>query len=231
MINKQNCIDAAVRYAMRKHGRYVEPGDLNAVAWEYFLTHPARCDEWETMVEEDKKRLALWQINRELNRVLDRYSRKEKAARSGYLSEDEAYFASPKLTELLPFVVLGELDQPVLEIPEIRTGKDPAHGGDWLADLLDVQAAWSKADLTANERAVVLAVYRDNLSLAETAETLELSPSAVFRAQKRALARLSGYLGGREEKGCPYDCECHEGRLRVRPGARGADDGLWQMLG
>lgn len=232
MIDTQKCIDTAVRYAMRKYGRFVESADLDSVCWEYFTKHSSRMFEWECLADEGKERLALWQINRELNRALDNYCRREKAEKSRYEKDDEVFYSLKAIGEMLPFVLSGDNRPPIGEAPEVRTKRDPAFRGDWFAGFMDVDGAWYTTPLTVTERDVLVRLYLDGEGQAGVAESLGLTQQAIGKAHKRALGKLLEALGGPHPGlGCPYDCECHEGRLRARPWAHKNDDGMWQMLG
>lgn len=200
---------------IRKYNKEIPESDLEQIAWVYILGHEKKIAELEEMEEVD---LAQWRLHRELNRVMLTEVKRERAARGGYLTEDEVYYSPRQIADLLPFVLKGEQAQPVKDRPEISAGKDPAHGGDWLASWLDVQRAWQEAKLTDNERSILWCLYAEGTSQEVTGQFLELSQGAVSKAHNRALRKLSDALGGPKDRGCPYDCECHEEKLRRRPG-------------
>lgn len=107
---------------------------------------------------------------------------------------------------------------------------DPAEGGSWLASFIDVKRAWESAPLSATERRVLFALHRYGWTQAAVADELMMTQQSVSQMARRGLERLSDELGGAKPLGCPYDCECHEGKLRRRPGAHGFDNGVNQMF-
>jgi len=64
---------------------------------------------------EDRRRHNEQRIAWQMKRVAERYARKEKAAKSGYQTNDEAYYESGTLGQLLPFVIASIIDGTVLE--------------------------------------------------------------------------------------------------------------------
>lgn len=214
MIDFDECVQVAARYAVRKFAAYIDYEDMISIGWVYLLEHEAKVIKWREMEEEHYAR---WQLNRELNGVMDRYSRKERAAKLGYEVGDEAFYNKALISKLLPFVLNGDQVQPVIEKPEISSGRDPSEGGDWLVSWIDVDQAWSKAPLTATERELIVLTYLEGAPQDVIGEALGLSQSGVSRGHQRALKKLSDALGGSRSTGCPFDCQCHEGKLRVRP--------------
>ncbi len=88
-----------------------------------------------------------------MKRAGERYARKEKAAKSGYQTNDEVYYQSATLGQLLPFVIASVIDGTVLEQAQemIRDGQpkgssSPAEGGNLLANLIDIKKGFLKLD-------------------------------------------------------------------------------------
>lgn len=76
-------------------------------------------------------------------------------------------------------------EQPWAEIPETADVADPMSHSDLRMSLREAMA-----DLTRLDRAVLVLRYLEDLSVAETAERLGLSPGAVKNRSLRALARV-----------------------------------------
>ncbi len=103
------------------------------MAWAMTRVEDHIIDLMEPIEERRKhneQRIA-WQMRR----VAERYARKEKAAKSGYQTNDEAYYESATLGQLLPFVIASVIDGTVLEQAQemIRDGQpkgssSPAEG-------------------------------------------------------------------------------------------------------
>jgi RNA polymerase sigma-70 factor (sigma-E family) len=76
-------------------------------------------------------------------------------------------------------------EQPRAELPESAGVTDPMAESDLRLSLHD-----ALAELTRLDRAVLVLRYLEDLSVAETAERLDLSPGAVKNRSLRALARI-----------------------------------------
>lgn len=211
----------------RKFRHYVAFEDLIAEGNLWLMEHPR---EVEKYYQEEEDRLAAWRLRRYLFRPLDRYARRERAATIGFDAGDEAYYTPTQIATMLPRVFSGDPFPDVTAQPEIRSPSDPAEGGDWMASYFDVSGAWSSSVLTATERQVLIEVYGHGHSQMAVADLLEVSQPTVSRTVERALSKLSDALGGSRSQGCPVDCECHDGRLRRRPGTHGNDAGRAQLL-
>ncbi len=59
---------------------------------------------------EERRRHNEQRIAWQMKRAGERYARKEKAAKSGYQTNDEAYYESATLGQLLPFVIASVID-------------------------------------------------------------------------------------------------------------------------
>ncbi len=90
------CLDdlvpSVVTTIHRRFRAYTERSDLLQEAWAFVLTRAENfnellSDENEVQRKWNEKRVA-WQIRR----CLERYARKEKASKSGYHLNDEAYY-------------------------------------------------------------------------------------------------------------------------------------------
>ncbi|WP_395656450.1 SigE family RNA polymerase sigma factor [Nocardioides sp.] len=76
-------------------------------------------------------------------------------------------------------------EQPWADVPETAAVTDPMAQSDLRMSLQDALAELSRLD-----RAVLVLRYLEDLSVAETAERLDLSPGAVKNRSLRALARV-----------------------------------------
>jgi len=212
----------------RKYRRYIEFEDVEQIGELWMLEHPEKLTEY---MEMEEPRLAAWRLGQDLWRAMERYARKERAHAVGYKSEDEEFYTEGMIKLILPRVLNGVIEPDVRAREEIKAPKDPAEGGDYLASYLDVQRAWRLASLAAMERGVLEYTYIHGLSQEAIGSVLGLSQPTVSRAYDRGIRKLQRYLGGAKPGDCPYSCECHEGKLRVRPGTRGNDSGKHQLIG
>ena len=88
----QDIIPSVVTTILRRYRTYVEKGDLTQEAWAFVLSRAEQFNELLSVDSElqqkwNEKKIA-WQIRRNL----ERYARKEKASKSGYQINDEAYY-------------------------------------------------------------------------------------------------------------------------------------------
>lgn len=213
MIDIAPVIDSTAYAVLRRNRNYVEFDDLRQEAWLWVLDHPKKMTEFQ---EEDDA-LGAWLLNRDLYKHLDKLARKVRADRVGYLPEDERFYTLKSIEELLPYVLNNDMTPPAGNVTGKST-KDPAEGGDWLASWIDVKRAWERADLTDRQRGIVISLLGDSQTQQAVATCLYTTQSSVSASLQDALRKLLTFLGGDRPRGCPYDCECHEGRLRKRPG-------------
>jgi DNA-directed RNA polymerase specialized sigma24 family protein len=144
----------------------------------------------------NEQRIA-WQMRR----VAERYARKEKAAKSGYQTNDEAYYEAATLGQLLPFVIASVIDGTVLEQAQemIRDGQpkgssSPAEGGNLLANLIDIKKGFLKLD--QEDQTLLRMRHHESFTLQQIAQVLECAISTADRRCAQALRRLQDNLGG-----------------------------------
>jgi RNA polymerase sigma factor (sigma-70 family) len=192
----------SVAYAIhRRYRHWVEKDDIaqECVAWAItrndYITEQMSVEDAK-QVEHNVKRIA-WQMKR----VAERYARKEKANKSGYQLQDEAYYETLILGQLLPFVIASIIDGTVLEQAQemIKDGQprgssSPAEGGNLLASLIDIKKCFLELD--EKDRTVLRMRYHDNATLQQIAQYLECATSTADRRVTNSLRRLQEELGG-----------------------------------
>lgn len=219
-------VKPAAAKILRRNRGFVDYDDLVQIGMVYLYDHSAKIEKYY----DEEPRLRMWLLNRDLSEVMRKYTTEQRALKTGYDVDDLSWYSPAMVESMLPYVLHDDREPPNIGASEGRSTADPAEGGNWLAMIMDVGRAWESAPLTETETAILVRIYCDGRTQADAADDLDLSQQAVSRAVRRALAKLADALGGGKPRGCPYDCECHEGRLRRRPGARGNDSGLNQML-
>jgi RNA polymerase sigma factor (sigma-70 family) len=192
----------SVAYAIhRRYKHWVERDDIaqECVAWAItrndYITDQMSVEDVKQL-EHNVKRIA-WQMKR----VAERYARKEKANKSGYQLQDEAYYETLMLGQLLPFVIASVIDGTVLEQAQemIKDGQprgssSPAEGGNLLASLIDIKKCFLELD--EKDRTVLRMRYHDNATLQQIASYLECAVSTADRRVTNSLRRLQEELGG-----------------------------------
>ena len=194
-------VPSVVTTIHRRFRAYTERGDLLQEAWAFVLTRADHfneilSDENEVQRKWNEKKVA-WQIRR----CLERYARKEKASKSGYQINDEAYYDTVTISQLLPFVIKSVISDTALEQSQVlindgtpRKTPAPAEGGNLLAMLVDIKKAYEK--LEKYDQDILRLRYHDNLTLQLISEYLECAISTVDRRCTQALRKLQNNIGG-----------------------------------
>ena len=185
----------------RRYNKHVEKDDIKQelMAWAMTRVEDHTVDLMEPIEERRKhneQRIA-WQMKR----AGERYARKEKAAKSGYQTNDEAYYESATLGQLLPFVIASVIDGTVLEQAQemIKDGQpkgssSPAEGGNLLANLIDIKNGFLKLD--QEDQAILRMRHHESFTLQQIAQVLECAISTADRRCAQSLRRLQDNLGG-----------------------------------
>jgi RNA polymerase sigma factor (sigma-70 family) len=194
-------VPSVVTTIHRRFRSYTERSDLLQEAWAFVLSRAEHfneilSDENEVQRKWNEKKVA-WQIRR----CLERYARKEKASKSGYHLNDEAYYDTVTISQLLPFVIKSSITDSALEQSQIlvndgtpRKPAAPAEGGNLLAMLVDIKKAYEK--LEKPEQEILRLRYHDNLTLQLISEYLECAISTADRKCTQALRKLQNNIGG-----------------------------------
>lgn len=170
-------------------------------AWAFVLS---RAEQFNELLEIDNEVQRKWNEKRiawQIRRNLERYARKEKAAKSGYQINDEAYYDTVTIAQLLPFVIKSSVLDTALEQSQVlvndgtpKKPSAPAEGGNLLAMLVDIKKAYEKLD--KDEQEILRLRYYDNLTLQLIAEYLECAVSTADRRCTQALRKLQNNIGG-----------------------------------
>ena len=187
----------------KRYNKFVERDDVKQECLLWAMTPSRR--EWteELLSEPDTKtrqhnesRIA-WQMKR----AAERYARRIKADKSGYQLNDEVYYETFTLSQLLPFVIASVIDGTVLQQAQemIKDGQpkgssSPSEGGNLLAALLDIKSCFLKLDV--KEQTLLTYRYHENFTLQQMASLLECSVSTADRRCSNALRKLQDGMGG-----------------------------------
>lgn len=187
------------------HGRYkayVEREDILQECLSWALSrHKWITEQLLEATDADKRKHAEARIAWQMRRAAERYSRREKASKSGYQITDEAYYQGYTLGQLLPFVIASVIDDTVLEqIQDMiqdglpRGSSSPSEGGNLLANLIDIKVGYNKLEV---EDQILLRIrYLDSFTLQQIANHYECSVSTADRRIDNAMRRLQNLLGG-----------------------------------
>lgn len=194
-------VPSVVTTIQRRYRAFTERSDLLQEAWAFVLS---RAEQFNELLEIDNEVQRKWNEKRiawQIRRNLERYARKEKAAKSGYQINDEAYYDTVTIAQLLPFVIKSVVLDTALEQSQVMVNDGtpkkpsaPAEGGNLLAMLVDIKKSYERLD--KDEQEILRLRYYDNLTLQLIAEYLECSISTADRKCTQALRKLQNNIGG-----------------------------------
>jgi RNA polymerase sigma factor (sigma-70 family) len=194
-------VPSVVTTIYRRFRAYTERADLLQEAWAFVLS---RAEHFNEVLSEENEVQRKWnekKIAWQMRRALERYARKEKASKSGYHLNDEAYYDTVTVAQLLPFVIKSFISDTALEQSQVllndgtpRKPSAPAEGGNLLATLVDIKKAYEKLD--KYDQDILKLRYHDNLTLQIMSEYLECAISTVDRRCTQALRKLQNNIGG-----------------------------------
>jgi len=197
----EDIIPSVVLTIYRRYRQWVERGDLTQEAWAFTLS---RAEQFNELLSEENDLIRKWNEKKvawQIRRALERYSRKEKAVKSGYRINDEAYYDTVTIAQLLPFVIKSVIKDTALEQSQVmindgqpRKPGAPAEGGNLLAMLIDIKKSYEK--LSKEEQDILKLRYYENITLQQLSQYLECAISTAERKANNALRALQNNLGG-----------------------------------
>jgi DNA-directed RNA polymerase specialized sigma24 family protein len=173
--------------------------DIKQNLYEWFLTHPNKLNEWESIGNRDAKNLIYRSLR---NHALD-YCQYWKARALGYEVED-LFFYTPEMVEtLLPAVLL----QSVEVLPQLnlgQTGKstlisESGNGAVMLAEIAKVCVGLSEEDRQALHLRFALGYEYPEIVKVLELNTEDAARQRVRRAVKRIINKLGGYKPYKDE--------------------------------
>jgi len=188
-------IPSVAQTIYRRYRQWVERED---VIQECYAWAMARANHYAELLSEEnalqrtinEKRIA-WQMRRHA----ERYARKEKAKKSGYLIGDESFYDTVLLGQLLPHVISSVVDGTVLEQAQnlINDGQPrkpsaPAEGGNLLAILIDIKKAYLQLDVV--DKDILIKRYHEGFTLEQMAGCLGCAVSTADRRCTSAIRKL-----------------------------------------
>ena len=194
-------VPSVARTIHRRYKTHVEFDDIKQELMAWAMTRVVDHTEDLMEIDENKRRHNEQRIAWQMKRVAERYARKEKASKSGYQTNDEAYYESATLGQLLPFVIASIIDGTVLEQAQemINDGQpkgssSPAEGGNLLANLIDIKRGYLQ--LEQDDQMLLRLRHHERFTLQQIAQVLECATSTADRRCDKSLRRLQDNLGG-----------------------------------
>jgi RNA polymerase sigma factor (sigma-70 family) len=185
----------------RRYNNYAERDDIKQEILAWALTRSQYMIEQLSEPDTDKRKHNEQRIAWQMKRVAERYARKEKAAKSGYLINDEAYYEGVTVGQLLPFVIASIENGTVIEVAQhmVQDGQprgksSPSEGGNLLSMLIDIKKSY--LILEPEEKILLRLRHFETLTLQQIADQLECAVSTADRRCANALRKLIDNLGG-----------------------------------
>jgi DNA-directed RNA polymerase specialized sigma24 family protein len=176
------------------HKKYnmVEREDITQSLYEWFLEHPNKLDEWEAIGKKDAKNLIYRSLR---NQALD-YCQTWKAKSIGYETSDLFYYEPVMVEALLPAILRKDFTvMPVLNLGKTGRPPAPSEGGNMMAMMVEIDAAYSK--LNVEDKTVLFYKYAESLDYGAIAKEMELgSEDAARMRHNRAIKKLITRIGG-----------------------------------
>ena len=197
----QDIIPSVVTVIFRRYRSFVERNDLLQEAWAFCAQRGDKFTEQLDEPNEELRKANERRIGYQIKRHLERYCRKEKAHKSGYNIQDEAYYETVTIAQLLPYVIAAVVNDTALEQAQnlINDGQPrkpaaPAEGGTLLAILIDIKKAYEM--LEQEDKDILRLRYHENHTLQMLGQYLEVSISTAERRANGALRKLQNNIGG-----------------------------------
>ena len=191
-IEKWDYIVVAV--AAEYHRKYdmVELEDIKQSLYKWFLEHPNKLNEWESIGEKDAKNL-IYRCLR--NDALD-YCLEWKAKSVGYETSDVFFYESDIIEALLPSVLRGEFGvSHKLNLVGPSKPPAPAEGGNMMVMMIEIDKAYRK--LSTEDRTVLFYRYAESMDYGDVATEMNLgSEDAARMRHNRAVKKLITRIGG-----------------------------------
>lgn len=194
-------LSVVVYKVWKRYSKWIDREDMLQEAWVWSLNRKKTIDEAFAEPDEDARRHNEKRIWWQVRRVCERLGRKEKAIKSGYATNDEYYYETTTIAQMLPHIlanvfdgVLLEQAQQVIDDGTPKRPSAPSEGRNLLAMLIDIKKGYEL--LGEDEKQVLTYRYHHNLTLQQMAEVMECSKSTADRRCENALRVLQRLLGG-----------------------------------
>lgn len=193
-------VDQISRRISAEFHRIVEPEDLVQEFYLFLNEKPGYLHNWFFIGEEQGDLLFGWKsFKRDVAGLFARVCRKERQ-KSGHETADEVFYSRKQVEALLPFVyhttILATIGE-AREADEIRAKTDAAKGGNHIAAVMDVRAAYDKAIFRGSDWDKTLRIlFQFGFNQSEAAEDLRLSRKTINVRKQRAVDAILQELNG-----------------------------------
>lgn len=170
----------------------VEADDIRQCLYQWFVEHPNKLTEWESIGARDAKNLLYRSLR---NQALD-YCQRWKAKTVGYAVDDVFYYESDMVEALLPSVLRGEAPTGMkVDLGRVGRPSAPNEGGNMMAMMIEIDYAYWK--LNKEDRKVLFLRFAEAMEYAAIAEEFEGKTEDAMRMQvNRTVRKLINKIGG-----------------------------------
>ena len=191
-IEKWDYIVVAVASEYHRKYSMVELEDIKQSLYKWFLEHPNKLNEWESIGEKDAKNL----IYRSLRNDAFDYCLEWKAKSTGYETSDVFFYEADIIEALLPSVLRGEFGvSHKLNLIGPTKPPAPAEGGNMMVMMIEIDKAYRK--LNTEDRTVLFYRYAESMDYGDVATEMDLgSEDAARMRHNRAVKKLITRIGG-----------------------------------
>lgn len=191
-IEKWDYIVVAVASEYHKKYSLIELDDIKQSLYEWFVEHPNKLNEWESLGEKDAKNLIYRSLR---NQALD-YCLEWKAKSVGFETSDLFFYESDIVEMLLPSVLRGEFTiSHKLNLVGNTKPPAPAEGGNLMVMMIEIDKAYHK--LSKDDRTILFYRYALSLDYGDISTELKMvSADAVRMRHNRAIKKLINRIGG-----------------------------------
>jgi DNA-directed RNA polymerase specialized sigma24 family protein len=191
-IQKWDYIVVAVASEYHKKYDMVELEDIKQSLYKWFLEHPNKLNEWESIGNKDAKNLIYRSLR---NDALD-YCLEWKAKSTGYETSDVFFYEASIIEALLPSVLRGEFGvSHKLNLSGPSKPPAPAEGGNMMVMMIEIDKAYRK--LSTEDRTVLFYRYAESMDYGDIAIEMGIgSEDAVRMRHNRAVKKLITRIGG-----------------------------------
>lgn len=185
-------IVVSVSSEYHKKFQMVDLADIKQSLYQWFVEHPNKLTEWETLGARDAKNLIYRSLR---NQALD-YCQYWKAKSLGYEPDDLFYYDPAIVETLLPAILRKEMLVPQkLNSTGPKQPSAPAEGGNLVTMMIEVDIAYLK--LSDEEKELLYLRFADALDYSDIASALSIESSDAVRMRiKRAIRKLVNKMGG-----------------------------------
>lgn len=197
LINDSNDVHTAIAITTsrltRRYWKVVESADITQSLWEYSWRKRSQFAEYLSREDKEEQKQGWSALLTALHRAGDRYCRKEKADRSGYRTEDEAFYTKAMIEDLVSMMYNGAGSTNVID-DRVKVKTAPGSGYAVETSMADIDRALSS--LEPDERHLIVQIYGLNAREKQVAEELNISRSTVERRLTKACQHMIEFLGG-----------------------------------